>query len=158
MCATSKDPSCHFVGHFTLKSSINTVFYNHLRYASSIVRFAMYLGGFHGICNLGVGFFFSNSLCCETTHSATYIRIRKEVAKWVVPQNIGRCSNVLRNGWFHNTFEHLPMCSETTHSATPRFVCKLRNGWFRNSFHTEILFFLKKNYLFDFCCSWQTHG
>jgi len=39
---------------------------------------------------------------CRTTRSATCIRIRIQVAEWVVPQHIGRCPNVLWNHPFCN--------------------------------------------------------
>jgi len=87
----------------------------------------VYLGRFHGICDLGVGYFeivfvaeppipqlvygsvnklrnawFRNSwggvwTYCGTTHSATCIRIRKQVAEYVVPQYVQTFSHELRN-------------------------------------------------------------
>jgi len=69
----------------------------------------------------------------------------------LIPQHIYGSVYKLRNGWFHNTFGHLPMSCGTTHSAThwevservaeppiPQLVYgsvyMLRNGWFRNTF------------------------
>jgi len=85
-CASSKDPSFNFVGHFIPKSSISTIFYNHLKYASFIVRFVVYLREFREICNLGVDFF--QTMCCETIP---------------IPQLTYESVTKLWNWWFHNT-------------------------------------------------------
>jgi len=46
-------------------------------------------------------------MSCGTTRSVTCIQIRTNVAEWVIPQHITRCSNVLRNHPFHNVYTDL---------------------------------------------------
>jgi len=134
-CITSQVPSCDLGVQFILKLSITTTFYNHLRYALSIVRFVVYLGRFRGICDLGMGYFqtvfvaeppipqleyesickLGNGLlrntfghlpmCCGTSRSVIFIQIHMQVAEWVVPQYIGMCPNVLRNNLFCNLYK-----------------------------------------------------
>ena len=61
-------------------------------------------------------------MCCETTHSATYIRICIQVEEWWVP-------HMLRNGWFRNSLGGVWTCCGTTNSATCIQICIHVTEW-----------------------------
>ena len=94
-------------------------------------------------------------MCCETTHSATCIRIRIQVAECVVPQHVRTPSNELQNHPFRNMYTDPYTYSEMGSFATywevsecvaeppiPQLVYgsvyTLRNGWFRNKNSSKI--------------------
>ena len=61
---------------------------------------------------------FWNCFCYGTTHSATCIWIRIQVAEWVVPQHVRTPPNKLRNRWFRNSLGGVRTYCRTTLSAT----------------------------------------
>jgi len=46
-----------------------------------------------------------------------------------IPQRLYGSVYKLRNKWFRNSFEHLPMCCGITHSATCIWICKEVAEW-----------------------------
>jgi len=76
-------PSYDLSVYFNPKSSINTAFYNLLRYISFIVRVVVYFGRFRVL--------------------------KLFVAEPSIPQCVYGSVYKLQNRWFRNTFEHLVM-------------------------------------------------
>jgi len=94
-------------------------------------------------------------MCYGTTHSATCIWIRIQVAKWVVPQYVRTPPNELRNHPFRNVYTdpytHCGMGDSVTHWEVSERIAEppipqlvygsiymLRNGWFRNKNSSKI--------------------